>query len=193
MGIKNNEVWRDIKGYEGLYQVSNYGRVKSLEKDIIYKDGNIHHRKERIRNPSKKSNGYLMVCFYVDREQKGLLLHRLVAEAFLPNPDNLPQVNHKDENKTNNFVWVNPDGTVDPDRSNLEWCTAKYNMNYGTIILRASKPVLQFSLFGVFIKDYPSMDDAEKQTGVLGCSICMCCQGKRKTAGGFIWKYKDAS
>lgn len=117
-----NEVWKDIEGYEGLYQVSNLGRVKSLER--IISDG--RHRKERILKPYDDGNGYLRV----ELQSKPFKLHRLVAQAFIPNPDNLPFVNHKDENPKNNRVFLNDDGSV--DESNLEWCDNKYNINYGT-------------------------------------------------------------
>lgn len=116
------EIWKDIKGYEGLYQVSNMGRVKSL--------GNDKTRKERILNLKPKSNGYIEVTLYKNSEREYKYVHRLVAEHFLPNPDNLPQVNHKIddfEHRSDNRV------------ENLEWCTAKYNNNYGTRKEKASK------------------------------------------------------
>ena len=114
------EIWKDIVGYEGLYQVSNFGRVKSLAK---YKNGNggsKFWRKERILKPANTGRGYLMVVLIKEKKRTTYILHRLVAQAFIPNPNNLPQINHKDENKTNNVV------------SNLEWCDNKYNSNYGT-------------------------------------------------------------
>ena len=102
------EIWKDIKGYEGLYQVSNFGRVKSL------------HGKEKILKPYHKSTGYIQVILCKNYKTVARMVHRLVAEAFIPNPENKSQVNHKDENPLNN---------VD---SNLEWCSATYNINYGT-------------------------------------------------------------
>lgn len=111
-----NEIWKDVKGYEGLYQVSNLGRVKSL--DRIDRKGRL--RKGRILKPSSNGRGYLNVCLTVDNIPHTIKVHRLVAEAFISNPDNLPQVNHKDEIKTNNHA------------DNLEWCTAEYNSNYGS-------------------------------------------------------------
>lgn len=125
------EEWRDIKGYEGIYQVSSLGRVKSCERDVHFiKNTGTHftkHYKERILSPNLSTPGYLTVMLYRDnrdggpKQSKRLQIHILVAQAFIPNPDNLPQINHIDENKTNNIV------------SNLEWCTRKYNMNYGTL------------------------------------------------------------
>ena len=109
------EIWKDIEGYEGLYQVSNKGRVKSL--------GNNKTRREKILQPSENHKGYLRISLYKNGKQKKFLVHRLVAEAFLPNPNNLPQVNHKIddfEHRSDNRV------------ENLEWCTAEYNNNYGT-------------------------------------------------------------
>jgi hypothetical protein len=113
------EEWRDIKGYEGLYQVSNLGRVKSLSRTIERsKYGSIFVSEKILSTNSTK--GYLYVSLCKCGKQKRVRVHRLVAEAFIPNQDNLPEVNHKDENKENNAV------------SNLEWCTNKYNCNYGT-------------------------------------------------------------
>ena len=123
--MTEEEIWCPIRGYEGIYEVSDQGRVKS-----------IGYGKERILRPVRNNNGYLLVGLRKNREQKWYLVHRLVAQAFIPNPDNLPQVNHKDENKTNNSV------------QNLEWCDRKYNCNYGTRNQRISKPVLQFTKDG---------------------------------------------
>lgn len=105
------EIWKDITGYEGLYQVSNLGRVKSTQY--------FHGTNERILKPISTHNGYFRVHLRKDGKLKTFKIHRLVAEAFIPNPDNLPQINHKDEDKTNNRV------------DNLEWCSARYNCNYG--------------------------------------------------------------
>ena len=109
------EVWRPVKGYEGLYEVSNYGRVKSLKRNTAH---------ERIKSPIKDRDGYLIVCFNKNGKQSNKRIHRLVAEAFIPNPNNLPQVNHKNEIKTDNCV------------ENLEWCDNKYNARYGTRSIR---------------------------------------------------------
>lgn len=115
-----NEIWKDIKGYEGLYQVSNFGRVRCLERLTKNKWGN-YYRKSIILKPLVLSKGYLGVRLYdSNKNVRTLRIHRLVAEAFISNPYNYPQVNHKDEDKTNNCVV------------NLEWCTCEYNNNYGT-------------------------------------------------------------
>ena len=177
------EIWKDIVGYEGLYKVSNLGNVMSLR-----------HKKPFLMKTGQHSNGYLF--FRLSNHNKlikSFLVHRLVAKAFLPNPNNLPQVNHKDEDKTNNRV------------DNLEWCDAKYNLNYGTVQERKSKklskilknrkyklkPVLQYDKNGNFINEYPSANDAARKTGVNQPSICMVCRGKLKSTGGFLWKYAD--
>lgn len=188
------EIWKDIEGWEGKYQISNFGRVKSLN----YRNTN----KEKIMKPQKKDNGY----FFIGLRQNGFKkthyhIHRLVAGAFIPNPNNLPQVNHKDEDKSNNFVWVNDDGTVDPEKSNLEWCDAKYNLNYGNrhkkeiqtqqLTHPTCKAVEMYTIGGVFLKRYISQRAAERETGILSSSIGLCCRKKLKTAGGFIWRYLD--
>lgn len=168
------EIWKDIEGFEGLYQVSNMGRVRSLRRNIILKN--------RI------TSGYEMVLLYTNNIRKNYLVHRLVAHAFIPNPNNLPQVNHKDENKTNNCV------------DNLEWCDGKYNTNYGTGNKRRaqkqlnnknkSKVVLQYSLDGTFIKEWKSTMAVERNLGFCQSSISECCRNIRKTAYSYIWKYK---
>lgn len=172
------EIWKDIKDYEGLYQVSNLGRVKSLN----YK----HTGKEIIMRPVKKANGYLEVSLCKDGKVKKFYIHRLVASAFIENPDNLPEVNHKDEVKTNNFV-----GTPENDYKdgNLEWCTTEYNINYGTHNERLSKPILQFSKSGELIREWTSTAECGRN-GFNRRNIAACCNGIRKSHKGFLWKYK---
>lgn len=126
------EIWKDIAGYEGLYQVSNLGRVRSLDRTIQYfRQGvlNIAHRKGKLMKQNYTSDGYFMIYLRKDNIDKYYAVHRLVAQAFIPNPDNLPYVNHKDEVKDNNCV------------DNLEWCTHTYNCNYGTAIERMRQKV----------------------------------------------------
>lgn len=187
------EIWKDINRYEGLYQVSNFGRMRSLG------NGNSNNSKVRILKVSKNRCGYLCVCLCKDGKQKTFKLHRLVAETFLPNPLNLPQVNHKDEDKTNNFV-----GTPENDYKdgNLEWCDNKYNSNYGTrnkrisksqsgvLNTKKSKPVLQYSLDGTFIREYPSASECGRNGFNQGL-VSTCCRGECSQAYGFIWKYKE--
>ena len=142
------EIWRPIEGYEGLHEVSSYGRVKSLEKSYIRKNGIIDHKSERILIPIKDKDGYLQVNLHCNGKQYQRKIHRLVAQAFLPNPYNLPQVNHKDEDKTNNRV------------DNLEWCDAKYNMNYGSCIDRALETRLKN---GSIKRTYPQLRNLIKE------------------------------
>lgn len=187
----NNEIWKDIPGYEGLYQVSNMGRVRSL--NYRGKVGNIH-----ILAPSFNKQGYLKLHLVKDKKITTIRIHRIVAEAFIPNPDNLPQINHKDENKTNNFVWVNEDGTIDPEKSNLEWMTPKDNTNWGTCIKRRSlkrrekqcKPVAQIAPDGTIVKIWPSTREAGRN-GFQQSNIWFCCENKygHKTHRGFRWEY----
>ena len=179
--MKGKEIWKDILGYEGKYMVSNWGRVKSLN----------YHRtgKERIMKPSDNGHGYLFVVLCKDGKDKKCRINRLVAQAFLPNPDNLPEVNHKDENKYNNCV------------ENLEWCDRSYNINYGTRNKRIaekyindpnkSKTVVGINEVNGSMVIFPSSCEAERQTGIFQTSIIKCCKGKRNSAGGYFWFYLD--
>lgn len=182
----NNEIWKDIKGYEGKYQISNYGRVKSLN----YR--NTH--KEKILTSFDNGNGYLHIGLRngnIKKDQR--YIHRLVAETFINNPDNLPCVNHKDENKQNNFVWINDDGSVDFDKSNLEWCSYKYNLQYSDVIMKgiksARKPINQYTLDGKLIKCWDSSAHIQNSTKYKATTISNCCHNRLKTAYGYIWKF----
>ena len=182
-GDNMEEVWKDIAGYEGLYQVSNLGRVKSL-KGFNLNTG-CYESRVKILKLSHNRRGYPMVMLIDKTERKGKTVHRLVAEAFIPNHENLPQVNHKDEDKRNNHV------------SNLEWCSNAYNHDYGTRIERCAeklkKKIIQYSLDNSFIAEYDGVRDAAKVNGFkASSSISECCSGKRKTAYGYVWKYKEA-
>ena len=166
------EIWCPVKNYENLYEVSDQGRVKS-----------VGYGKDRILSPGRDKGGYLLVGLYKNGERKWYLVHRLVAQTFSPNPDNLPEVNHIDEVKTHNSVM------------NLEWCNGKYNQNYGTrnqrISEKLSKPVLQYEKSGEFVKEWRSTHDVERNLGYYSQNISSCCTGKCKSAHNFIWKYKD--
>ena len=187
------EIWKDIRNYDGLYQVSNTGKIKSLN----YR----HTGREKMLKLSVNNKGYLYVVLYKNGVKKFYRINRLVAEAFISNPNNYPCVNHKDENKTNNFVCINEDGTVDFKKSNLEWCDQKYNNNYGTRLERVaekttngkcSKPVLQIDqLTDAIIAEFPSINEVERQLGIS--HISECCNGKRNTSYGYKWKYKEES
>jgi hypothetical protein len=192
------EIWRDIAGYEGYYQVSNFGRVRSLDKMQNY-NGSARLHKGKILKPNNDGRGYLIVDLSKNNRSVTRTIHRLVAMAFLDNPNNLPQVNHKDEVKTNNFVFVNEDGTVDYDKSNLEWCTVSYNVNYGNAAVERglkqrndrnkSKLTAMYTLDGNLIDIYPSAREASRLTGIPKTLIYKCCKGENKTAKGFVFKY----
>lgn len=182
--MEKTEVWKslDFMGYPD-YEVSNLGRVKSLDKYINSCYGSKQLRKEKILKQGKCTNGYLKVVLVKNGKIKNFTIHRLVALAFIPNPENYNYVNHKDENKQNNKV------------ENLEWCTAKYNTNYGTSIKKMSKakskPILQYTKDGIFIKEWDSATTASKELNISQGNITECCKGKRKSASGFIWRYKE--
>ena len=189
-----SEIWKtavyDDEIYEGLYKVSNLGKILSLNYN--------HTGKPDLMNPSDNGRGYLVVHLRKNGESKTCKVHRLVAETFLPNPENLPEVNHKDENKKNNFVFLNEDGSVDKKKSNLEWKTHKDNINHGTRNERAakantngklSKKVLQLSLTGELICEYPSIRECGRN-GFDHGAVCDCCNGKQKTHKGFRFMYK---
>lgn len=185
-----DEIWKDVKDYEGYYQVSNLGRVRSLTRDyeVTTKLGYKKriYSKGRIRIPQKYTNGYLFVSLSKNNKIKQIMIHRLVAIAFLPNPEGLPEVNHKDECITNN--------TVD----NLEWCTSKYNANYGTRNKRCfhkeqCRPVNQYTKDGVFIKHWDSLGDVYRTLDIDRSQVSAVCSHKKDfvTAGGFKWEYAN--
>lgn len=163
------EVWRDIPGYEGLYQASTYGRIKNK-------------KSKKVLQGYKEKQGYITVN--LDKPRR---VHRMVAITFLPNPNNFPQVNHIDEDKTNNNVV------------NLEWCTAKYNLSYGTahersvatkiIECKLGKPIIGISKEGKIEKKYRSVREASRDIKKNSSSIFNCLSGKKKTCGGYFWKY----
>ena len=180
------EIWKDITDYEGKYQVSSEGRVKSLAREFIDRAGRRQNIKERIMKLPKDKDGYKTVGLYNGfGKMKTFYVHRLVCEAFHPNPDNKPQVNHIDEDKENNQV------------SNLEWCTCEENINHGTRTKRAikntakalSKPVGQYTLEGELIKIWNSARQAEQEGYFNHTSICRVANQKQKTHCGYIWKY----
>jgi hypothetical protein len=190
------EEWKDIEGYENLYQVSNMGRVKSLG------NGKSNKSKLKIMKTTLNHKGYPMIGLMNNGVKRTFSVHRLVAKAFIPNPDNLPQVNHIDEVKTNNCV------------ENLEWCTNEYNHNYGTRIERVrqkqignpnlktclgkfgkdnptSKPIIQFTMDGELVRMWFAARDAEREEGYNSRSISACCSGKRHTHKGSHWEYYE--
>ena len=188
------EIWKtavyDGEIYEGLYKVSNLGRILSLNYRNTGKPG--------LMTPVEDTDGYFTVQLWKNEKPKTCKVHRLVAQTFIPNPDNLPQVNHKDEDKTNNFVFLNKDGSVDKEKSNLEWKSPKENSNHGTRnerIAKAntngirSKRVLQLSLDGELIREWPSIGECSRN-GFSKGNVWACCNGKKPHYKGYIWRYK---
>lgn len=170
------EVWKDVKGYEGLYQVSNYGKIKTYYSKI-----------PRLKKTFFDKDGYKKVSLQKNKKPKKFFVHRLVAIAFISNPKNKLEVNHIDGNKQNNYVF------------NLEWCTRSENelhaykhglINTDAVKKANSKPVIQIDKKNnEIIKTHSSIRGAEKDTGICTTSIINCCKEKTKTAGGYIWRY----
>ena len=178
--IMEKEIWKDIKDYEEMYQISDLGRVKSLAR--IIKHQNRHYRKDKILKTSIDNHGYLQVTLCKNGKVKRFHVHRLVAQAFIPNPENKPQVNHIDGNKLNNNI------------NNLEWNTAgenTYHAYKNDLIKHYNRKINQYDLDGNFIKTWDSAKDIEIKINIHKSAICNCCKNKRKTAGGYIWKYVD--
>ena len=195
------EQWKtavyDGEIYEGLYRVSNLGRILSLN----YRNTG----KAELMNPSDNGQGYLKVNLRKNGEDKKCFVHRLIAETFLPNPENKPQVNHKiegDEGKKINMVFFNKDGTIDKERTTIEWVTPKENNDYGTHNeriskakkgipnIKLSKRVLQLSLDGEIIKVWESTRECGRN-GFNQGHVAACCRGEEKTHKGFRWKYEE--
>lgn len=177
------EFWKDIKEYEGRYQVSNLGRVRSLNYN---KTG-----KTAILKARAACNGYIMVYLKKHGVGKKHLVHRLMADAFLPNPNMLSDVDHKDENRSNNFIFVNRDGTVNEMKSNLQWLSHKANCNRGTRNIRLGKRLYQYTLDGVFVNSYETARDAARLLGYNAGHISECCNGNRKQANGYRWSFVE--
>ena len=181
------EIWKPISGYEGFYEVSNLGRIRSLERIVECSDGRKRKIKDRTLKGSSYSGGYSGVTLHKDGCAKFVNIHRIVAEAFVPNPLEKEEVNHKDENPSNNHA------------SNLEWVTCKENINYGTRTERARKAIVeaqgravrQLSIDGELVAEYESLSAACNATGTHVSNITKCAKGVYKTAGGYIWKYKN--
>lgn len=184
------EIWKEIDGYNGAYLVSNYGRILS---NNLYA-----HKQPRILSTPNHSSGYKHVALSSNGKSKLYLVHRLVAEAFLENPNGYEFVNHKDENKANNRA------------DNLEWCTKSYNATYSLELHperktayarffggkrfngkppKHTEKVLQYSKSGELLNEFSDVVDANAKTGIKNCAIIACCKGKQKTAFGYIWKF----
>lgn len=186
-----SEKWVDVPQFEQSYQVSNLGRVRSKDRTVKRRSRwgfeCDFKMKGKVLKPALADGKYYFVALNKNGCVHQLKVHRIVAMAFIPNPNGYKEVNHKDENKLNNEV------------SNLEWCDRKYNANYGTAIERGrvkrlnrkdtSKPVKQHSLDGVLVNVFPSCMEAQRITGVDHASIARCCYKRNKTAGGFLWEF----
>lgn len=190
--------WRPVAGFEGLYEVSNYGDVKRLNGYSYYTDSIGRKCKRFVKEKKLRLadvNKYKRVCLCKNGEHFPVLVHIIMMQAFVPNPHNYPCINHKDENPSNNFIYVNPDGSVDLEKSNLEWCTFKYNSNYGTaskrIAEKLSKEVLQYSIDGVLIKKWNSLSQIKQVLGFDIGNISNSINGNISTKYpyGFKWAY----
>ena len=192
-----SEIWKtavyDGEIYEGLYKVSNLGRILSLN----YRNTG----KADLMNPGERKDGYLQVGLRKNKKMKLCLVHRLVAETFLENPEGKPEINHKiegDVGKKLNMVIFNEDGSVNNEKTTIEWVTRKENNDYGTRTERIakantngirSKKVLQLSLSGELIREWESINECGRNGFDKG-AVCKCCNGKQKTAYGFRWEYE---
>lgn len=180
------ENWRTIEGTNGNYSVSDLGNVRRNEHYTEVTPGNFNHYKERLLKPITESSGYLVVKLQIGNKSVPKKIHRLVAETFIPNPNDLPCVNHKDENRTNNCL------------NNLEWCTYKENANYGTrnerLRMISGIRVAQYTLDGALIKIWNSISEAANHFGCKSTSsirrVCKKEKG-RKSYKGFVWRYID--
>lgn len=184
----NDEIWKDVPNYEGLYQVSSFGGIKSLDR----LDGRNHRIKGVVMSPAIGHHGYYGVRLFKQGKGKSFMLHRLIASAFLGEEPNL-DVNHKDGNKTNN--------TID----NLEWCTRSENLNHAYKCLgrhgvnkgkygalnKLSKPIDMFTLEGVYIRTFVGANEASRVMKIQQSEISKTAYGKRNHAGGYKWKYKE--
>lgn len=192
------EIWKDVVGYKGLYQVSNLGNVKGLDRKVSGKNGNTRNWVGKTIKNTLHRDGYLKCTLSNNGQKETFQIHRLKAIAHIPNPENKPQVNHRDGIKSNNGYHT--DG-----KDNLEWCTDSENMihAYGTGLIsppykgkfgkhhNTSKPVFQLTVNGIYIDEFDGQSEASRATGIKSNGISAACRGVRKTAGGFKWKYKN--
>lgn len=168
----NKEIWLPVPGYS-LYEVSNYGRIRSNNPKT--------HKNPIIMRQYPDKDGHLKIRLYLNGSVKNFFVHRIVASAFIPNPQQLPVVNHKDENPANNHV------------DNLEWCTVQENTIYNNMPDRRAdalrRPIVQMDMSGTVIRVWSGQAQIQAETGFCGSNICGVCKGKRKSANGFKWAY----
>ena len=173
---------KDVVGFEKYYQVSRDGRIFSKGRIFVRKNGWVMTCRPMELVQKDNGRGYMTVMLYDENKGRRFYVHRLVAKAFVDNPNNLPQVNHKDENKSNN------------NADNLEWCDARYNLTYGThkerVTKANSRAVIQYTNSGKYVNEFPSAMEAMRTTGIKQGGISKCCKGERKSAGGYIWRLK---
>lgn len=176
------EEWRDIAGYEGYYQVSNFGKVRSVGRYVKCKGSN--YIEGRIMKPNMDKYGYFKILLCKNNKYKTFTIHRLVAETFKPNPHNYPTVDHinriKTDNRADNLRWA-------PWELQAKNRKERVQLNQKS----TSKPVEQYTKDMVFVAEYPSVSEASRKTGINKSNISSCCNGnpEHKTAGGYIWKY----
>lgn len=191
--MKEIEIWTPIEGFE-RFELSNLGKVKNTN---WKRTGKVV-----ITEGSPDRGGYNTFHAWNGKEGKTFLIHRLVGEYYLPNPLNLPQINHRiegPEGKKINRVIFNEDMTINYEKTTIEWCDPKYNSNYGTRIervaktqrndIRKSKPVLQFTKTGEFVREWPSIKECGRN-GFKRSAVWRCCAGKKKSYKGYLWKFK---
>ena len=174
-----DEIWKPINDYEG-YEVSNYGRVRSINRNIIDKNGKTIYRNGKLLSQNKINSGYLMVDFNINGIHKRELVHRLVAKAFISNPDNLPEINHKDENKLNNHI------------DNLEWCDGKFNKQYSDVFNKGGQAVSKsIKVIDPCGKEtiYKSIAEASRATGFKTSAINWCIKDNRPNRKGYRFIY----
>lgn len=178
------EIWKDIEGYEGMYQVSNMGRVRALDRVKPNSGGQI--AKGHILPQSDNGHGYRFVSLWKFNKGRRFYVHRLVASAFIPNPNNFPIINHKDENKSNNRY------------ENLEWCTQKYNINYGNHMKRLkesyiangnNRPIDVYDMKGTFLKTFDCSNEVCKEIGINRRGLYLACQGVTKSYKGYRFAF----
>ena len=200
------EIWKDIEDYEG-YQVSNFGRVRSLDR---YNSRGCWI-KGCILKLTMDKKGYLTVGLSKNNQRKTFKVHRLVALHFIPNIENKPEIDHINTIKTDNTVFLNEDGSINYEKTNLRWTTRKENINNPLTKTKmqinagkpskgkygkehpASKPIIQYDKDSNFIKEWECANDVERVLGISNKHIGSVCLGKRKSCGGYIWKYKNAA
>jgi len=187
------EIWKDIKGFEGSYQVSNLGNIRSLTRKVNTFYG-VRTVKGKILKPLKTNTNYFRVDLKQNQKHNYLSIHKLVAETFIPNPNNYPVINHKDNNPLNNCL------------DNLEWCTQSYNVQYAYKngnakpttgcfkkgnIPHNRKKVNQYSKDGKFLRTFISIKEAASSVDTVPSNINQCLSGSTKTAKGYIWRYAN--